>query len=169
MNWLQILGPSLLIIIGGIITWFIKSRIEELRATEERLQDQRRKIYLEILDPYIRLFTELKSKGPIQAPVQAFKKITSYEYRKTAFNLNLFGSDNVVRAYNALMQHTYEAESTGKQNPREMMRLWGNLLLEIRKSIGNKKTKLDEFDMLRAMIKDIDKLSSESISRINKK
>lgn len=41
MNWLQILGPSLLIIIGGIITWFIKSRIEELRATEERLQDQR--------------------------------------------------------------------------------------------------------------------------------
>lgn len=37
------------------------------------------------------------------------------------------------------------------------MLLWGKLLLEIRKSLGNKKTKLDEFDMLRAMIKDIEK------------
>lgn len=153
MNWLQILGPSLLMILGGIITWFIKSRVEELRATEEKLRDQRRKIYLEILDPYIRLFAELKIKG---SPVQAVRKITSYEYRKTAFNLNLFGSDDVVRAYNALMQHTYEAESTGEQNPKEMMRLWGALLLEIRKSLGNKKTKLHDVDMLRGMIKDID-------------
>jgi hypothetical protein len=153
MNWLQILGPSLLIVLGGIITWFIKSRVEELRATEERLQDQRRRIYLEILDPYIRLFAELKGKGP---PVQALRKMTSYEYRKTAFNLNLFGSDKVVRAYNALMQHVYEAESTGNQDPRKMMSLWGMLLLEIRKSLGNKKTKLNELDMLRGMIKDID-------------
>ncbi len=153
MNWLQILGPSLLIILGGVMTWFIKSRVEELRATEERLRDQRRKIYLEILDPYIRLFAELKSKD---APVQALRKMTSYDYRKTAFNLNLFGSDDVVRAYNALIQHTYEAESTGEQDPGKMMRLWGTLLLEIRKSLGNEKTKLDEVDMLRGMIKDID-------------
>jgi hypothetical protein len=102
----------------------------------------------------IRLFADLKGQGPIQV----IKKITSYEYRKTAFDLNLFGSDEVVRAYNALMKHTYEAEATGKQDPKEMMRLWGRLLLEIRRSLGNKKTKLNEFDMLRAMIKDIDNL-----------
>ena len=154
MDWLQILGPSLLMVLGGIITWFLKSRVEELRATEERLREERRKIYGQILDPYIRLFVDLKGQGP----AQAIKKITSYEYRKTAFDLNLFGSDEVVRAYNALMKHTYEAESTGKQDPKEMMRMWGSLLLEIRKSLGNKKTKLKEFDMLRAMIKDIDSL-----------
>ncbi len=153
MNWLQILVPTLLMLLGGIITWFIKSRVEELRATEERLQDQRRKIYLEILDPYIRLFAELKGKGQ---PVQALRKMTSYDYRKTAFNLNLFGSDDVVKAYNALMKHTYEAESTGDRDPGEMMHLWGTLLLEIRKSLGNKKTKLNQVDMLRGMITDID-------------
>ena len=153
MNWLQILGPSLLMVLGGIITWFFKSRVEELRATEERLREERRKIYGQLLDPYVRLFADLKGQGP----VQAIKKITSYEYRKTAFDFNLFGSDEVVRAYNDLMKHTYEAESLGKQDPKEMMRLWGSLLLEIRKSLGNKKTNLNEFDMLRAMIKDIDK------------
>ena len=76
MNWLQILGPTLLMIAGGIITWLFKSRVEELRATEEKLRDQQRKIYLEILDPYIRLFAELKTKG---SSVQALRKMISYE------------------------------------------------------------------------------------------
>jgi len=157
MDWLQILGPSLLMVLGGIITWAIKSKIEELRAIEEKLREERRDIYAQILDPYIRLFADLKGKGPDQA----LKNITSYEYRKTAFDLNLFGSDEVVRAYNNLMQHMYKAEVTGNQNPKELMCLWGKFLLEIRKSLGNKKTKLDELDMLKAMIKDIDELERD--------
>jgi len=69
----------------------------------------------------------------------------------------LVGSDEVISAYNELMRHAYRAEETGKQNPEQMMRLWGSLLLEIRKSLGHKNTKLDEWDMLRGMIKNIDK------------
>ena len=38
------------------------------------------------------------------------------------------------------------------------MLLWGRLLLEIRKDVGNKHTKLNELDMLRWLITDIDKL-----------
>ncbi|GAG88773.1 unnamed protein product, partial [marine sediment metagenome] len=98
---LQVLGPSLLLVLGGIITWLLKSRVEELRATEERLREERRKIYNQILDPYIRLFSDLKGKGQ----EYALKKITSYEYKKTAFELNLFGSDEVVLAYNNLIFH----------------------------------------------------------------
>jgi len=116
MDWLQVLGPSLLMVLGGIITWFLKSRVEELRATEERLREERRKIYGQILDPYIRLFADFKGQGPNIA----IKKITSYEYRKTSFDLNLFGSDDVVRAYNALMKHTFDTESTGKQEPEKI-------------------------------------------------
>ena len=157
MYWLQIIGPPLLMVIGGIITWVIKSKIEELRELEEKLREERRNIYAQLLDPYIRLFADLKGKGP----EVAVKKITSYDYRKTAFNLNLFGSDEVIRAFNNLMKHTYEAEAIGNQDPEEMMRLWGKLLLEIRKSLGNKKTKLNEFDMLRAMIKDMSMIEHE--------
>jgi len=157
MKWLEVIGPSLLMVLGGIITWFIKSRVEELRATEEKLREERRKIYRQILDPYIYIFADLKGQGP----TQAIEKIISCEYRKTAFDLNLFGSDEVVRAYNAFMKHAYEAESTGKQDPKEMMHLWGSLLLQIRRSLGNKKTKLNNLDMLRAMIKDIDTVPLE--------
>lgn len=115
MNWLQVIGPILIMIIGGIITWFIKSRVEELQATEKRLQEDCRKIYIQILDPYIRLFADLKGQGQIKA----IRKIASLEYRRIAFELNLFGSDNVIRAYNNLMKHTYEAESTGDQKPKK--------------------------------------------------
>ena len=151
MNWLQVLAPPLLMALGGLITWLLKSRIEELRATEERLREERRKVYAQILEPYIRVFADPKGQ-------QATKTVVSYEYRKTAFELNLFGSDEVVRAYNALMKHFYRMESVEKQDPKEMMRLWGGLLLEIRKSVGNKSTTLDEYDMLRGMIKDIDNI-----------
>jgi len=155
MDWLTALGPSLLVVIGGIISWLLKARTEELRATEEKLRSERRKIYSEILEPYIRMFVDLKGKGPDQA----LKKMMSFDYRKTAFELNLFGSDEVVRAYNALMQYAYQAEASGSRNPRDFVLLWGHLLLEIRKSLGNERTKLNEADMLRGMITDIDELA----------
>ena len=157
MDWLQILGPYILIvlsaIISGIFTLYIKSRVEELNATKEKLKEEQRNIYSQILDPFIQIFVDLKGQGLSQA----IQKIKSYEYRKTAFDLNLVGSDEVVRAYNILMQYTFKSEASAGKDPREMMRLWGSLLLEIRKSLGQRNTKLDEWDMLRGMIKDIDK------------
>ena len=40
------------------------------------------------------------------------------------------------------------------------MKEWGIFILEIRKSLGNKKTKLNELDMLHSMLKDADKIWS---------
>lgn len=152
MNWLQVLVPPTLMILGGIITWVVKSRIEELKAIEEKLRAERIKIYIDILEPIIRLFSEIKKPG---GPETAIKQLTSYEYRKTAFELSLFGSDEVVKAYSALMQQAFKYD-TPKQNPYEMIRLWGELLMSIRKSLGNKNTQLTADDMLKGMISDIE-------------
>jgi len=160
MDWIQILAPTLfgtgLFVLGGIITWIIRSRIEESRAIRIKLNEERRKNYSEILAPYIRIFADLKGEGP----AQAINEIKSYDYRKTSFDLALFGSDNVVRAYNALLQYGYKGEANENMEQRGgiYMRLWGKLLLEIRKDVGNKDTKLNEFDMLRWLISDIEKL-----------
>jgi hypothetical protein len=66
MNWLQVLGPSLLMVLGGLLTWLIKSRIEELRAIEEKLRETRKEIYNQILDPYIALFFDLTPGGQVK-------------------------------------------------------------------------------------------------------
>ena len=85
-------------------------------------------------------------------------KLTSSEYKKTTFESAVMGSDGVVGAHNCLMQHAFASERTGQQDPKRIITLWGNLLLEIRKNIGERKTKLKEKDMLRSMIKDIDEV-----------
>lgn len=151
MNLLYVLGPSLLIIIGGLISWLLKYRYEKLREVEEKLRFERRKIYIEILEPYITLFS-LDEKNKIE---NAMKKILSTDYKKTAFELCLFGSDDVVISYNNLLKYGYESEKNEKRDNKKMITLFGNLLLEIRRSLGNKKTKLNETDMLQNMIKDI--------------
>jgi hypothetical protein len=81
-------------------------------------------------------------------------------YRRTAFEFSLIGGDNVVRAFNELMQYMFRsANDTGaKADVKELVRVWGQFLLEIRKSIGEPNTSLSSTDMLRGMITDIDAL-----------
>ena len=57
MDWLQTIGPALLAVIGGIVGWFLKSRTDELRIVEERLSSERRKVYSDLLEPFVVLLT----------------------------------------------------------------------------------------------------------------
>jgi len=141
-----------IIIIGGISSWitlFLKSKIENLREMERRLNDKRWQIYIKVLEPYYILFSDIKGKGVDNA----IEKINTSKYRQSTFELNIFGSDEVVRANNKMYQFLYKNRDLSKKNT--VVILFGKLILEIRKSIGNKKTKLDEIEMLESMIKDI--------------
>lgn len=151
---LQAFFATLFTSIGALVVWFFQSRAEKLRKLEESLHDRRLKLYSDALDPLIRMFAGL---GDAKAQAQVLRDIKGYQYRKTVFDLTMFGSDDVVRAHNAMFQHIYKSETEG-QNPREMMRLWASVLLAIRRSGGNPDTELDEWDMLTSTIKDIDTL-----------
>lgn len=139
----------------GLIVWFFTSRVEAIRREKEKLQDERRKIYMQILDPFIRVFAGVKNPSETQ---KALKQIISYENRRAFFELNMLGSDDVVRAVNNYMQYIYKkGDDDSPGNPQEILVHWGGLLLAIRKDLGNKRTKLKEADMLRALITDIDR------------
>lgn len=57
------------------------------------------------------------------------------------------------------MQYVFKMETIpeNEKDPKELLNFWGQFLLEIRKSVGDKKTKLNVVDMLRNQITDIDK------------
>lgn len=158
MEWWEIILSILVVAIGGggIFNLVVKARLDELHEINERLTTERRKIYADILAPYIKLFAAI-SRDELNR-VDLKQQITSDEYKKAIFELGLLGSDEVVRAYNALMQYFFKLAASEKQDMRETIRLWGGLRLEIRKSLGNKKTKLNAFDMLRGEITDIKNL-----------
>jgi hypothetical protein len=157
MDWVQILLPSLLpsllLVIGGIVGFIVRSRTEEYRAVREKLREEQRSVYRKLLEPYIKVFSSPNSAGLSQA----VQKVKSYEYKETVFDLILLGSDETIQAYNTLRKYVYTASDAKKVDKEEFSRLWGNLLLEIRKSLGYRNTKLKEKDLLQAMSKDMDK------------
>ena len=153
MNWIV----QAIIPIGvGIAVWYLTSTLESIRRETEKLQDERRKIYMQVLDPYIRILTGINNPSEIK---KALNQIKSFDYRRVSYELNMMGSDDVVRAMNSLMQHIYSLEREGTSGkPEDMLVYWGGVLLAIRRDLGNNKTGLTEVDMLRGQIKDIDQL-----------
>jgi hypothetical protein len=155
------LGVPLLLGLGGLFSWGIRSKLEENRAERGRLITERRGAYLKVLDPYIRIFTKKTLNNP-KAQERILDDMQSPDYRRQLFELTFFGSDEVVRAYNELMQTLYHAPPEGSPKRSEaghdLMRRWGSLLLEVRRDLGNRRTDLDEYEMLAGMITDIETL-----------
>jgi len=147
---------ALLPIIGGLVVWYIQSSIEKYRKAEERLHDSRRKAYLDILEPYILSLSGIKKP---QYEEEALRLIASVEYKRTAFELNMIADDEVVKAFNEYMQYFYTRTEENQLDYKVFLTNWGNLILQIRKSVGDPKTKLTPKDMLRSTINDIDTLT----------
>lgn len=144
----------ILVIIGGLITWFFKSKKEELQAIEERALEKRIETYNELLHPLIVMFSN-KTNQKIKD--KAIAQIGSVEYRKASFNLITFGSDEMVNTYNEMMQSFYKNES--ENDPKKTMKKFAGFLLSVRKDVYNKNTKLKDWDMLKFMITDIEKFT----------
>ena len=141
----------------GFAVWYVQSSIATIRQEQARLHDDRREVYANILDPFIRMFAGIKN--PKENP-KALRQILSVEYKRTAFEFSLIGADDVVRSFNNFMEYVYSIDSNTQQqlDPAKFMYLWGDFLLQIRKNVGNPDTKLTSTDMLRSQIKDIDTL-----------
>jgi len=140
---------------GSIMGIVIQNKIQKLRSIEEKLREERRKVYAELLLPFIEIFTNPSD------PLKAIERVSTLEYRQTSFDVTLVGSDDVVKAYGNLMQYLYKQnqnEGDKLQITSNIMSLWATLLLEIRKNLGNESTKLKEKDMLMHLFKDIEKI-----------
>jgi len=157
VDWLSLLWPPLFAALGGIAVWLVQSRIEELRRLERSLEEPRRKIYMDAVDPFVRLFAGVRDPKVQQ---QVVKQFGTYDSRKVVFDLMMFGSDDVVRAYNRMMRHTYEVEASGDHDPKRLMELFSQLLLSIRKGLGNSRSRLSHWEMLEALITDIESLKA---------
>jgi len=147
---ITILSPILLTV-GGILTWFLKSRKESLLLIEERSREKRMNTYKEILDPFIVLITPTASKNEKE---KATNTISSSNYKKAAFDLITFGSDETVRCYNSMMQYVFNGQNN---DTVELLRLFTDLILNIRKDLYSKKTKLKRSEVLEFTLTDIEK------------
>jgi hypothetical protein len=148
--------PSLFLIIGGVISWFLKDKSEKLKYQREKLLIEKRENYEKILEPIIRVFVGINNQ---QEMSKALKQIQSFDYRKTSFHLMMFGSGEVIHTYNDFFQFIYGDLS--KEEPEMIMLSLGKVVLSIRKDLGNDKTVLKDYDMLSFMLSDIDRIKEK--------
>lgn len=169
--------PVLLAVVGGI-GWLIQNKIgnsqakqdvqaARIRELEDKLREDRIKTYNALLEPFFLLFTteasfaqDKKYRGKEKNDL-AISRMLSVEYRQTGFKLSLVAGDEVVRAYNRLMQFFYHSETDVRPLEEKMVHwiaLMGTLLLEIRKSMGNESSKLDRWEMIEWFMQDAPKM-----------
>ena len=169
----NIISTILIIVIGSgsIITLYYQDRVTKLRSIQNKLREDRRKFYLELLDPFLVLFSKLSASNrydrikdnELKQYQDLLEQLTSIEYKRINFKLSLLGSFEVVKAYNNLMDFaSLSRDMNQKDDDKIVLMLYATLLLKIRKDLGDKNTflkRLNEKDMLKSMnITDIDTL-----------
>ncbi|MCY4259127.1 MAG: hypothetical protein OXC91_02530 [Rhodobacteraceae bacterium] len=156
----SLLTPFLLAVVS-FVAWRYQKAAERRINLEERLRDERIGIYNQILEPFITLLMsdaawQADPKNKRRDKIQiATSRMLSLEYRKASFQFVLKGSDTAVRAFNDLMKRAISPHASNDASyATEMIGLFGVLLLEIRKSMGNEATKINSVGMLEWFIVD---------------
>lgn len=165
---IAILSPILLTI-GGIISWIIKSKKEETLNAEAKSREYKIETYKTLLNPFIATFT---TTIPQKSREKEISKIKTLEFKKAAFDLTTFGSDKSIKVFNKIMQTFYHADEfkndDGYYNVEygnRLIALISEFLLVIRKDLYSKSTKLKRSEMLEFMITDMNK-NAEKINSL---
>jgi hypothetical protein len=156
--------PILVAVLGGI-GWRIRNRIERQLELDRKLREDRIAVYNALLEPFIIFFmsdeawkADPKNRGKDKDELGS-RALLSLEYKRNALRLTVLGSDGVLRAYNALMQHFYTSPLVSSPDSlRVMVEKIGKLILEIRRSMGNEGTQLSHWEMLEWFLKDINQI-----------
>jgi hypothetical protein len=151
----------ILLTIGGIISWFLKAKREESLISEAKSREYKIETYKLLLEPFIATFTITLTEKIKQKEIN---KLTTLEYKKTVFDLTTFGSDEAIRIFNKIMQTTYHSNEYKDENGEytseygnRLIALISEFLIQIRKDLYSKKTKLKRSEMLEFMITDMEK------------
>ena len=177
-EWIAtIFTPDWITAIGVILTplavaffgyrWSQQSQAAERQsAIDRQMQADRIAVYQELLKPFIVMFmndivwkneqTRNKSYKNKTKEQVAEDLMLSENWTSTSFRFTLIGSDAAVRAFNQLRDTARSQEGQPAMDPAQVVELFANLLLEIRRSAGNEQTGLENWDMLKPFITDLD-------------
>lgn len=144
-----------IILILGLFIWRYQYQMERRFKMAENLQGYKIEVYKKIMKPLIAVnITEgawklnPESKQYATPKEYAISILMSVEYRMGLFELCMFCSDEALRIYYRIM----DPDLVNK--PTEPLSLLADLILEIRKSIGNEKTELTKEDVITPFVSD---------------
>jgi hypothetical protein len=126
------------------------------RGREDRLK-RKQELYDRLFRPYIAIFQELLAeKHNIQPLTQ--RKVG--EIAELSFLLPMYVPDQLFRAFQQVQNKANKLRSTPESEQLKVLLEYylalGNLVLEVRKDLGYRRTSLKGIDIMRNVIHDID-------------
>lgn len=140
--------PTILTLVSGSIGFIISKIIEDLKESKQRIYEQKRKYYNELIRPFRDVLKNIKTKNGNTTLNN--KQIA--DAMDTAFDNILYASDEVIEKYGQFRNNSTNEDESGSKNQYKTLKLFSDLLLAMRKDLGNKYTSLDEVHILRMFI-----------------
>lgn len=148
VDYFKKIDPTVLTLVSGSIGFVISKIIEDLKESKQRIYEQKRKYYNELIRPFRDILKNTKNKNGNTTlnPKQIADAMD------TAFDNILYASDEVIVKYGRFRNNGTNETEEGSQNSYKTLKLFSELLLAMRKDLGNKYTSLDDIHILRMFI-----------------
>lgn len=124
-----------------------ESRERRIIELEKRIAAHKAEVYEPMLEFFRRLFDETVSEADSStlSPEEMLETISKF-----ATWIQIYGSDEAVRAFNRFMQASYT-----EPPPQILMRFYGELVLAARKDLGPHDTSIAIIDLMGIRLKDV--------------
>ncbi|MFK7061255.1 hypothetical protein [Flavobacterium oreochromis] len=142
---LKSIDPTLLTLFSGGIGFIISKFIENLKESKQRIYEQKRVYYNELIKPFRDILKNTKLKTSTDNKLND-KQISNA--MDSAFDNILYASDEVILKYGNFRNSSQNNDT----NIYRTLKLFAELLLAMRKDLGNNFTNLDEVEILRMFI-----------------
>lgn len=147
-NWetvawvLASISPFLLALLAGV-GWLYRHERERREAVERQLSEKKYRAYIALVDIFFDVMKDMKESSTIDQKVVVRRMMDANK------ELMLFGSDEVVS--------TYQRWLTSARNEKPVFAQFAQLIIAMRRDMGNHKTNMTPDDVLRSLITDYDK------------
>ncbi len=124
------------------IGWLFKTEREKRRVVENQLSDKKYSVYQSIIELFIEILNSVRLNKPLDAEYRDAKMINIMK------DLIIYGSDSVLKKFSFYKQNATPTD------PIRALKLYYDVMIEIRKDMGHPKTIANEDDLLGMFIID---------------
>jgi len=142
----QISIPIFIILLGGL-GWLYKYEKEKRKEIENKLSDKKYDTYKFVIDVFFKIIANVKNKN---SKADYTKDITEINKR-----LFVYSSDSVLRKF-------FDWTQAARKNQNSLT-YFAELLIEIRKDMGNKNSKIDANDFLNHLLTDFEDAKKQGL------
>jgi len=138
-NYIPTLIPIVLAVLAGL-GWLYKHEKEKRLLIEKQLSEKKYGAYYKFISIYFDLFKSVKKGQPPNT-----KKLTN-EMIDIKKELTIYGSDEVITKF-------FFWEETSSNNENSLIPIT-DIIIEMRRDMGNPKTKITTEDFLKSLVRD---------------